>query len=110
MVQGIRDKQFNYYGSSRGFYSGLGLGSTAAWSFVNFSGTNTGFGTAGNEESNRIMLASSGTSFAQWSYNSGLTIAGEVYGGDTATLDGVHQSGLWVRSKSAGNLVQVWGW
>ena len=110
MVQSIRDKQFNYYGSTRGYYSGISLGSTAAWSFAHFSGTNTGFGTASNEESNRIILASSGTSFAQWSYNSGLTIAGEVYGGDTITLDGIQQSGLWVRSNAASQLVQVWGW
>ena len=110
MVQSLTGKQHNYFGSTRGYYSGLGLGSTTAWSFVNFSGTNTGIGTQGNTEANRLIIASSGTSFAQFSYNSGLTLAGEVYGGDTITLDGVSQSGIWIRSNSASQLVQVWGW
>ena len=109
--QSIRDKEYQYFGSDRVYYSGLGdVGSATAWTFVNFSGTNTGFGTAGNERSQRFAITSSGTSFMQWSYNSGITLAGEVWNGNAITQDGVNVSGVWLRTNATGQKCQVWSW
>lgn len=110
IVQSLSDKQHNYFGSARVYYSGVALGSTAAWNWVGFSGTNTGFGTHGNEECNRMTLAGSGNSICQWSFNSGASLAGELFGGDAFALDGPRVSGLWMRSSSASQLVQLWAW
>lgn len=109
---GLRDKQYQYFGSNRIFYSGITLGSTTAYSFIAFSGTNTKFGAAGNELSNRLSLAASGTSFFQWAYVSGTAppVTGELWGGNTITQDGIHLSGLWMRSKSASQVLQIWAW
>jgi len=109
-LQGLKDKKFQYYGSDRTFYSGIGLGSTVTWNFLGFSGTNTGFGAASQELSQRFAIASSGTSYMQWSWNSGLTVGGEVYPSDAVTLDGINQSGVWLRSNAASQLVRVWAW
>lgn len=108
--QSLRDKQYQFYGSDRVFYSGLNVGSTTAWSFYGFSGTNTGMGTAGNEVCNKFAIVSSGTSFVEWSYNSGTTLAGEIYNGQAVTMDGVNVSGIWLRSNIASQKVQVWSW
>ena len=110
MVQSLSDKQHNYFGSDRFFYSGATLSSGTAWTFVNFSGTNTGFGTHGNEESNRMILATSGTSYMQFSFDSGTSLHGELYGGDNITLDGVRKSGLWIRTNATTQVLQVWAW
>ena len=108
--QSLSDKKYQYYGSYRNFYSGCGLGSTAAWAFLNFSGTNTGFGAANNVLANRYALVSSGNSFIQWSWNSGITLGGELYGGQAFTQDGVNASGVWIRSNAASQLVKMWAW
>jgi len=110
MVQGLKDKKYQYFGSNRVYYSGVPIGSTIAWSWVGFSGTNTGFGPHGNTENQRVALVSSGTSVMQWSYNSGLSIAGELFGGDSFTQDGVNVSGLWVRSSVASQKFRLWAW
>ena len=111
MANNLQDKKFFYFGSDRVYYSGVPIGSTVAYTFLGFSGTNTGFGTHGNESSNRIMISSSGTSYVQWSYTeSGTKPAGEVWGGNSATLDGVHKSGLWFRSNAASQAFQLWAW
>lgn len=109
---GLKDKQYTYYGSTKGYYSGLAVGSTAAWAFVDFSGTTTGFGTASNELSNRISIVSSGTSYVEWALGSAATMpqAGEIWAGNGFTQDGVHVSGVWVRSDTASQAIQMWAW
>ena len=110
LVQSLSDKNWNYHGSDRFFYSGVSVNSGTAWSFVNFSGTSTGFGVHGREECNRMILASSGTSIVQWSFNSGTDIHGELWAGDNISMDGVQKSGLWVRASSASQGLQIWAW
>jgi len=112
MVQGLRDKQYQYFGSNRSFYSGCSMNSGTAYLYVGFSGTNTGFGTASNELSQRIALASSGVSTAEWAFNSGTDAFpdGALYGNEALTFDGVNQSGLWLRSNADNSKVRVWGW
>lgn len=109
MVQGLSDKQWRYFGSPRGYYSGLSLGSTAAWSWFGWSGTNTGFGSHGDEECQRVMIASSGNSYAQWSWNSGVSIGGELYSAEAYSFDGMFKSGIWMRSNAVSK-VKVWAW
>ena len=109
-LQSLSDKQHNYFGSQKMFYLGSTTGSTSTWAFVNFSGTDTGFGAHGNDTSNRFLLASSGTSFVQWSWNSGTTLAGELYGGANITQDGVNRSGVWLRTNVASQGWQIWAW
>ena len=107
------DKQFQFFGSDRVYYSGLAVGSTTKWTFVDFSGTDTGFGTAGNERCHKLTVVSSGTSFVQWSYVSGpnaVQLAGEVWNGNAISMDGVNVSGIWVRSDTAAQSAQVWAW
>lgn len=114
MVQSLNDKKYQYFGSERAFYSGIqDIGSTTAWTFLSFSGTNTGFGTAGNEKSQRIAIVSSGTSYLEWSLISGTNAvaqAGEVWNGNSITQDGVNVSGLWIRTKAASQKSQIWAW
>ena len=109
--QDSASKKDQYFGSARDFYIGSTVGSTSAWTFFNFSGTNTGFGTANNILSNRFAIRSSGTSFIQWSINSGTTLSGELYGTNaTFTKDGVNVSGVWVRTNTASQGFQIWAW
>ena len=114
--QSINDKKYRYFGSSRMFYSGLSLGSTPTYSYVSFSGTNTGFVLESTNTtdslSQRFALASSGTSSADWTWTSGTDAFphGTIYGGEAFVFDGVNRSGLWVRSSSAGNVIRVWAW
>ena len=110
LVQAWKDKQNNYFGSDKWFYSGVTLSSGTAWTFVNFSGTNSLFGFHGREEGNRFMINSSGTSFMQWSWNSGASVDGEVWAGDTASFDGVSRSGVWLRTNTASQTAQIWTW
>lgn len=110
--QDSTSKRDNYFGSSRAFYTGSTVGSTAAWTFINFSGTNTGFGTANNLLANRFLIAGSNTSFIQWSWNSGVALAGEL--GPTTIKevyqDGINASGVWIRSNVATQIIQIWAW
>ena len=111
--QTMSDKRYQFYGSNRVYYSGVPLGSTTAWYWINPSGTDKGFGTNNNILCNRIQLVSSGTSVMQWSYNSGLTIAGDLWGGNATSQDGVNVSGLWVRSDvgaASSQKFQAWFW
>lgn len=110
MVQAWQDKQYMYHGSNRMFYSGCPLNSGAAWNWVGFSGTNTGFGTHGNTESQRFAIASSGNSVGQLSFNSGTSIHSDIYESDSLTMDGVNRSGCWIRSNSASQLFRIWAW
>ena len=113
MAQGLRDKQYQYFGSNRNFYSGCSLSSGTAYLYVPFSGTTTGFGTASNELSQRIAIASSGVSTAEWTFTSGTTAPfphGAIYGNEALTFDGVNHSGLWLRSNADNSKVRVWGW
>lgn len=110
MVQGLKDKKFQYFGSARTYYSGLTLGSTIAWSWIDFSGTDTGFGAHGITENQRFAIVSSGTSFMQWSWNSGASLGGELFGADSVTLDGINRSGVWLRSNAASQKVRLWAW
>lgn len=110
-MAGLRDKQYKYYGSNRNFYSGCSLASGTAYLYVGFSGTTTGFGTASNELSQRIAIASSGVSTGEWSLRgTGTFPDGAVYAGEALTFDGVETSGLWIRSNADNSVVRVWGW
>ena len=110
MVSSLTGRQFNYFGSDRWFYSGLSVGSSTSWAFVNFSGLNSGFGSHSHEEGARFMINSSGTSVCQWSWDSGVSIAGEVWAGDAATFDGVARSGVWIRAASVSQGIQLFYW
>jgi len=110
MVQAWQDRQKQYQGSDRIFYSGISLNSGAAWNWVDFSGTNSGFGTHGNEECNRFILASSGNSIGQLSFNSGTSLHGHIYPLDSLVLDGVQRSGCWLRTDAASQLFRIWAW
>lgn len=109
-IQGLRDKQFRYFGSQRMYYSGLTVGSTTAWNTYVFSGTNNGFGISSDVLSQRFAVVSSGASSVEFSFNAGTTVAGEVFPGQAITLDGVNKSGVDLRAVAAGQLVQVWAW
>lgn len=109
-VQDFRERQKEYFGSQRNFYLASGIGSTSTWAFVNFSGTNTGFGQANNVVSNRIQIVSSGTSFVQYSFGSGVQVDGELYGGETQSRDGTSVSGLWLRSNASSQGYKIWAW
>lgn len=110
--QHLRDKQERYFGNhERNFYIGSVIGSTSAWTYINFSGTNTGFGPANQVLSNRFIIANSGTSFIQWSWNSGTTVHGELYRNpDGLAMDGISASGVWVRSNAATQGFRIWAW
>ena len=108
-AQSLSDKKYQYFGSSRNYYTGSTIGSTSTWTFFNFSGTNTGFGPANNVLSNRITLVASGTSLIEWSYNSGASTAGILWG-DAFAQDGVNVSGLWIRSNAATQVFRLWAW
>ena len=110
MAQGLQDKKYQYYGSDRMFYSGCPLSSGTAWSWVGFSGTNTGFGPHGNTESQRFAIACSGNSVGQLSFNSGTSIHAHLYPADSLTFDGVNRSGCWLRTDVASQLFRVWAW
>jgi len=109
-MQGLQDKKYMYYGSDRMFYSGCPLNSGTAWNYVDFSGTNTGFGTHGNTECQRFSILSSGASIAQLSFNSGTSIHADIYAADSLTMDGVNRSGCWLRSSADTQVVRVWAW
>ena len=109
--QGWQDKQNAYYGTEKNcFYSGVSLGSKAAWTWVGISGTNTGFGAHGNTVSQRLGLSTSGTSFFQWSYNGGISVAGEIYGGEAFVMNGISKSGLSLRTDTASQKIRIWAW
>ena len=110
--QNWEDKRNSYFGSNRCFYSGISIASSgSSWTWVGISGDNTGFGSEGAEElSQRFAIAPSGTSQAQWSWNNGASVGGEVYGGQRVAFDGVNRSGVWVRSEKDTQLVQIWFW
>ena len=110
MAQSWQDKQVQFQGSQRMFYSGCPLNSGTAWNWVGFSGTNTGFGPHGNEECNRFGIESSGTSVGQFSFNSGLSLHGDVFGAEAKVFDGVQRSGVWIRSNADSQNMRVWGW
>lgn len=110
MVQAWQDRQRQYQGSDRMFYSGCPLNSGAAWNWVGFSGTNTGFGTHGNEESNRFGIAASGTSVGQFSFDAGTSIHGDIFGSEAIMFDGVNRSGVYLRSNADTQNIRVWGW
>lgn len=110
MPQAWQDKQFQYHGSARMFYSGCPLSSGTAWNWVNFSGTNTGFGTHGNEECQRMMIACSGNSLGQLSFNSGTSMHGDLYPADDLSFDGVNRSGCWLRTNANSQLFRIWAW
>ncbi|MFA5133014.1 MAG: hypothetical protein WC444_06835 [Candidatus Paceibacterota bacterium] len=109
-MQGLQDKKYQYFGSDRMFYSGCPLNSGTAWNWVDFSGTNTGFGTHGNTECQRFALASSGTSVGQLSFNSGTSFHADIFPNDSLTFDGVNRSGCWLRSNTDSQVVRVWAW
>lgn len=110
MPQGLSDKKYQYFGSDRSFYSGCALNSGTAWAWAGFSGTNTGFGAHGNELSQRFGIASSGTSVAQWSFDSGTSINGDLYQAEALVFDGVNRSGVWLRTSADSQVIRVWGW
>ena len=93
------------------FYSGVTLASGTAYAFVDYSGTNSGFGTGQEVLSQRFSIVASGTSQAQWSWFSGTApyVNGELYGNQAIVLDGVSRSGVWVRSEKDSK-VQIFAW
>lgn len=110
MSQSWQDKQMQYHGSARMFYSGCPLNSGTAWNWVGFSGTNTGFGAHGNEESQRFAIASSGNSIGQLSFDSGTSIHAHMYPSDSLTFDGLNRSGCWIRTDAASQHFRIWAW
>jgi len=109
-MQSWQDKQVQYQGSNRMFHSGCSYNSGAKWNWVGFSGTDTGFGTHGNEECNRFAIASSGNSIGQLSFNSGTSIHSNIYAVDSLLFDGMMVSGCWLRTSVASQKFRVWGW
>lgn len=110
MGQSWQDKNYQFNGSDRMFYSGCPLNSGTLWTWVGFSGTDTGFGTHSNEECNRFGIAASGTSVGQFSFNSGTTIHGDIFGNEAIMFDGVQRSGCWLRSNTDSQNLRIWGW
>jgi len=110
MVQAWQDRQKQFQGSERMFYSGCQYNSGASWNWVGFSGTNTGFGTHGNEECNRFILASSGNSVGELSFDGGTSLHGHIYPSDEIVLDGVLRSGCYIRTDAASQRFRVWAW
>lgn len=113
--QSLSDKKYQYFGSQRSYYTGSTIGSTIKQVWFDFSGTNTGFGTANNLLSQRIILAASGGNTApiEWSFVSGISgtvFAGAAWPGEVFTMDGVNQSGIWVRTSAADQVFRVWAW
>lgn len=110
-VQDSSAKRDQYFGSFRNYYSGLIPGSTSAYTFIGFSGTNTGFGTANNILSNRITIVASGGNARAIDFQiiSGI-LGGEMYPGEAFARDGVSVSGIWIRSSEATGQVRIWGW
>mgnify|MGYP001601850230 CR=1 FL=1 len=112
--QSLSDKKGNYFGSDRQYYSGLVPGSTSTFNWIDFSGTNTGFGTANNVLSQRWQIVASGGNarIIDWSWLSGTTpyIQGTVIPGEAITQDGVSRSGVWIRSSESTAQVRVWAW
>jgi len=92
------------------YYTGCTYNSGTAWNWVGFSGTNTGFGTHSNEESNRIAILPSGNSIMQMSFDGGTSIHGHIYPGDSLTFDGVLRSGCSFRAQSASQKIRMWAW
>ena len=109
-MEGLKDKTWNYHGSDKSYYSGITINSGTSWQFINFSGTFTGFGTESNERNHRFAIVSSGASYMEWSYNNGSSQAGEVWNGNAITQDGVNISGVFLRSKTDAQKVQVFAW
>jgi len=110
--QGWRDKDYQFKGSKRAFYVGSEIGSTTGYNWIGFSGTNTGFGAAGNEVCNRIILAGSNNSVLDWSWD-GTNLHGEIYGTNNAiAMDGVMRSGIYVRAADNSNdqIIKIWAW
>jgi hypothetical protein len=110
-AQSLSDKEYRYFGSDRIFYSGVTPGSTTAYAFINFSGTNTGFGPANNVLNQRVTIVASGGNAraVDFMFRSG-TNSGELWAGESFTMDGVNFSGVWVRSSEATAQARVWAW
>ena len=109
-AQSLSDKKYQYYGSSRMFYSGLAIGSTTAWTTVVWSGTTTGFGLQNNVLSQRMMIIGSGASIIEWSFDGGTTRHGTTFGSEILQFDGINKSGIDIRSNAATQVARIWVW
>ena len=109
-MQAWQDKQKQFHGSERMYYTGCTYNSGASWNWIGFSGTNTGFGTHSNEECNRFSILSSGNSIGQMSMNSGTSIHAHIYPSDELVFDGVTRSGCWLRTDTNSQHFRIWAW
>lgn len=108
-TQHLEDKKYQYFGSNRFFAVEQSLGSTSAYTFITFSGTNSGFLAEGLELSQRTGVASSGTSVAEITPFSGGQVL-PIYGRDALVFDGLNLSGLWIRSNAASQVIRITAW
>lgn len=110
-LQHIKDVERAYKASNRWYYTGSVIGSTSAYTFFNFSGTNSGFGPDNNVVSNRIQIVASGGNTAVIQYGIGSNIVqGELWAGETQSIDGKNASGLWIRTNTATQQFRLWAW
>ena len=114
--QSLSDKKHQFYGSSRNYFDRTLYNSGTAFTYIDFSGTYTGFGLANNVLSNHIHIKTSGATtdgiFTQWKFVSGATtpIDGALDSTDNIYLDGVNRSGLWIRVNTNATRVWIWAW
>ena len=114
--QSLRDKKLNYFGGNRHCAITSGLGSSASFSFISFSGASTGFGTANNVFCNRLLIQASGGNTANVEYmiTSGAaaqnTTAVLQPNGNSKALDGISASGLWARTNTSTQIIYVEAW
>lgn len=103
------DKQRGFYGSTRFYANSITLGSTANFTFYNFSGA---FGPADSSSdiySRRVAYQSSGNSVAEFMPFSGAQIE-QIWAGAAKAFDGLQLSGVWLRSSAASQVIQINAW
>lgn len=115
VAQSLSDKKYQYFGSNRYYVTGTGVGSATAFTFIDFSGTNTGFGPANGLLSQRIILTTSGTSTYQYSFVGSPAqytdpVTGRVLPSSTKVFDGSNHSGVWIRTDVASRVLFVEAW
>lgn len=111
-VQDYKENQKSYQGSMKTYFLGSTIGSGAAFSFIDFSGTNTGFGTANSVLCNHLEIKASGGALVSWKFVSGAStpIDGELLNTENIQLNGISRSGLWIRSDTTNTKIRIWAW
>jgi len=107
----LTDKQYQFFGANRWFFTGLNLISGSGWTAIDFSGVG-GFGANQAVLGHRFMIVKSGTSAAsaiEWSWDGGTTIAGTTRYAASLSFDGISKSGVAVRATATlSGQIYVW--